>query len=61
MTEEGYLVGHLLYLDPGDPLFADRNTAEQHAVARGEEEPQGVWTPDGELLAIAYQGEMYYK
>jgi len=62
-----YQVGHLLNIDPADPELDDEHKAKELAMAESEREHTsafGVWTGQdhgSELIAIAYQGELFRK
>ncbi|WP_199033342.1 hypothetical protein [Ralstonia sp. ASV6] len=62
-----YQVGNLLAFDPADPELDDEGQAMALAVSesdRDRERAFAVWTGQehgSELIAIAYQGELFRK
>lgn len=60
-----YQVGRLTHIDPADPQLPDEKAAHDLALAesrRDENCPFGVWTGQdhgSELVAIAYQGQLF--
>lgn len=58
-----YKVGSLRDFQPDDPEFADKFQAFDCATVTSEDEDDeiGVWAEGDELIAIAYQGDLFRR